>query len=447
RKMAECGLSPDHVETAGWDTPVEAGPFAVSFLHVTHSIPDPAMLLIETPAGRVLHTGDFKLDEAPLIGVPTNMARLRQIGDEGLLALVCDSTNIFEPGRAGGEGPLRAPLEQLVRETKGAVAATTFASNVARLKTLAETAQACDRSIVVAGRAMRRMIELSVETGAIDGFPSVVSEDIAKSMPAEHLFYLVTGSQGEGRAAVARIASETHPTVTLGPGDRVLFSSKTIPGNEEPIYRLYNQLSALGVDVIDSDDAPIHVSGHACHDEIKELHELVRPQLVVPMHGEHRHLVEHARLSHDWGERAALAPNGTMIDLRDGSRVGEVETGRAYLDGEVLVGALDGVIRQRLKIARSGHVSVSLAVDEEGELFADPMVTVLGGPIYAGGDAPLEEMIANRLDGALHGASRRERRSDDALVELAERVTRKVCNDNWGKKPVVTAHVIRLEAE
>ncbi len=448
RKLSECGYSDSVVNEASWDTPIEAGPFAVSFMHVTHSIPDPAMLLIETPAGKIVHTGDFKLDPSPILGQPTDMARLSALGDEGVLALMCDSTNIFDPGVAGGEQPLRAPLEKLIREAKGAVAATTFASNVARLKTLAETAQAAGRSVVVAGRAMSRMIQTALETGALDSFPTLVSDDMAGSIPAENLFYLITGSQGEGRAALARIANGTHPFISLREDDLVLFSSKTIPGNEKEVYRLYNLLSEKGVDVVDSDMEQIHVSGHACVEEIKAIHKALRPQTVVPLHGEHRHLVEHVRKATAWGApNAVLAPNGSIVDLTTARVTGNAETGRTYLDGETLVGALDGVIRSRLKMARGGHVLVSVCIDEVGDLFADPQVTCEGAPNDVGGDAPLDELISLRLDAAISSASKREKRNDDALQDLVRRVTRKVCSETWGKKPVVTAHITRLEAE
>ena len=448
RKMSECGYSDSVINEASWDTPIEAGPFTVSFMHVTHSIPDPAMLLIETPAGKIVHTGDFKLDPAPILGQATDMARLEALGDEGVLALMCDSTNIFDPGSAGGEQPLQAPLQKLIREAKGAVAATTFASNVARLKTLAESAQAAGRSVVVAGRAMSRMIQTALETGALDSFPTLVSDDMAGSIPADNLFYLITGSQGEGRAALARIANKTHPFISMREGDLVLFSSKTIPGNEKEVYRLYNLLSEQGVNVVDSDMEHIHVSGHACVEEIKTIHKALRPQTVVPLHGEHRHLVEHVRKATEWGApNAVLAPNGTMVDLTSARIVGSAETGRTYLDGETLVGALDGVIRARLKMARGGHVLVSVCIDEVGELFADPQVTCEGAPSDVGGDAPLDELISLRLDAAITSASKREKRNDDALEDLVRRVARKVCSETWGKKPVVTAHITRLEAE
>ncbi|MEM8752454.1 MAG: ribonuclease J [Pseudomonadota bacterium] len=449
RKMEEAGAPSKLVRTVGWDEPVEAGPFKVSFLPVTHSIPDPAMLLIETPAGRIVHTGDYKLDPAPTIGAPTDMERLARLGDEGVLALMSDSTNIFEPGEAGGEEPLRGPLERLIRGAEGAVAATTFASNVGRLKTLAEVAESCGRSVVVAGRAMRRMIETAIETQAIDGFPATVPDDRASDIPRENLFYLVTGSQGEGRAALARIAGGSHPTVNLTAGDLVLFSSKTIPGNEREVYRLYNLLSEQGIAVVDSDMEPIHVSGHGRRDEIERVYQALRPRFAVPLHGEHRHLVEHARLAESWGAAAVAAPNGSVVAL-DGNRphiVDHVEVGRTFLDGETLVGAMDGVIRSRLRMARQGLVAVSVVADEEGELFADPAVRVEGGPETGDWDAPLDEMIAEEVDRAVARASKKELRSDDKLEDLVARAVRRTCADAWGKKPVVSVLITRLEEE
>lgn len=449
RKMNEAGAPAQLVKTAEWDTPVEAGPFKVSFLPVTHSIPDPAMLLIETPAGRIIHTGDFKLDPDPIIGKPTDMDRLRQIGDEGVLAVMSDSTNIFEDGEAGGEQPLRANLERLISGAKGAVAATTFASNVGRLKTLAEAAEAAGRSVVVAGRAMSRMIETAVATGALKSFPPIVPDDRADGIAAENLFYLITGSQGEGRAALARIANGNHPTVSLTSGDLVLFSSKTIPGNEKEVYRLYNLLSENGVEVVDSTMEHIHVSGHGRRGEIAQIYEALRPQFAVPLHGEHRHLVEHAKLATGWGASSIVAPNGTMVAL-DGNAphvVDHVEVGRLFLDGETLIGAMDGVIRARLKMARQGHVSVSLVVDMDGELFADPAIHVEGGPEMPQGEIPLFELISDRIDAAMTSATKKELRSDQRLEELAQRVARKACNDTWGKKPVVTVLITRLDSD
>lgn len=448
RKMIDEGRSPKAVKICEWETPVKAGPFEVEFLRVTHSTLDPAALVIRTPKGVLLHTGDFKIDPDPVLGPPASMAAFERVGREGVLAMMCDSTNVFSEGSTGSEGALRPNLEAVIRGCPGVVAATSFASNVVRLKTLAEAAVACDRSVVVAGRAMKRMIEAAVETGVIDDFPGVIPEDRAKDIPAEHLLYLVTGSQGEGRAAVARIATGSHPFITMGPGDTMLFSSRTIPGNESEVYRLYNKLSERGVRVIDADMEDVHVSGHACRDELKRMYQAVKPQISLPMHGEHRHLVEHARSALEWGAAHALvAPNGSLVAL-DGNRpeiVDEIPSGRVYLDGETFVGAFDGVIRDRLRMARQGHAVIAIVVDEDGELIADPEVRMIGAP--KGGDAPLVDLVADAVDEAVERAGKREKRSDSALEEIAARAARKVCMDVWGKKPVTTVMVIRLEDE
>ncbi|MEM9141012.1 MAG: ribonuclease J, partial [Pseudomonadota bacterium] len=340
RKLAEADLDPGIVRTVGLEHRTDAGPFSVEFLPVTHSVPEASCLVLRTPAGNILHTGDFKLDPDPQMGPAIDMEQFEALGREGILALTCDSTNVFLEGRSASEAVLIPNIERVIGAAKGAVAATTFASNVARLRTLAIAAEKCGRSVVIAGRAMRRMIECAVETGVLTDFPPVLAEDAAKDVPSENLFYLVTGSQGEGRAAMARIAAGTHPSVTLKAGDTVLFSSKTIPGNEAGIYRLYNRLSENGISVIDADMEHIHASGHARRGDLEAVYKAVRPQIAVPLHGEHRHLVEHAKWAKRWGAAEALvAPNGTMMRL-SGNEPGAVEyvdPGRVYLDGHTPV--------------------------------------------------------------------------------------------------------------
>ena len=448
RKMQEEGRSPKAVKTVDFGQPVEVGPFTVEYLRITHSIPEAGSLAIRTPKGTVLHSGDFKLDSDPLLGPAANLAPFEALGREGVLAMACDSTNVFNEGTTGTEGSLRPHLERVIAECEGAVAATSFASNVVRLKTLAEAAVKAGRTVVVAGRAMRRMIETAVETGVLESFPPTVPDDRAKDIPDQHLFYLVTGSQGEHRAALARIAAGTHPTVALSEGDTVLFSARTIPGNEAEIYRLYNRLSEKGVRVIDADMAHIHVSGHAYRDEMRALYDAVKPQIALPMHGEHRHLVEHARSSTVWGAaHGVVAANGSVIglDLNAPEVVDSIETGRVYMDGDAFVGAYDGVIRERLKLARQGHCVLALVTDEDGELIADPEVRILGAPKDR--DDPLEDRVAAAVDDAMERATKKERRSDEALEQLAGRAARKVCLDRWGKKPVTTVIVTRLEDE
>ncbi len=451
RKLEETGIDPQILRPVSLGSPVQAGPFSVEFLPITHSVPEPSCLAIRTRAGTVVHTGDFKLDQTPTFGAPADMEPFRKLGEEGVLALACDSTNVFLPGKSASETTLIPDIKRLISEAKGAVAATTFASNVGRLKTLATAAHECGRSIVVAGRAMRRMIEIAVETGLLTDFPAVTREEDADAIAAENLFYLVTGSQGEGRAALARIAGGTHPTVTLKEGDTVLFSSKTIPGNEAGIYRLYNRLSENGITVIDGDMEHIHASGHARRDDLAEMYDAVKPRVAVPMHGEHRHLVEHAKWASRWGaDRALIAPNGTMVRL-DSSQPGPVEyidTGRIYLDGTTQIGAMDGVIRQRLKLARQGLVVASIVIDEEGFLIADPDVRCFGAP----GEreewtAPLNEMIAEAIDLAIEDAPRKTLRNDGGVEEVAGRAIRRLCGRLWGKRPVVSVIVTRLEEE
>lgn len=446
RKMVEEGRSPKQVKIVEFGDRVQAGPFSVEFIRQTHSTLECSALAIRTDRGTILHSGDFKLDEDPLVGPAANLAPFEALGREGVLAMTCDSTNIFTPGTTPSEGSLRPHIERVIAGCDGAVAATSFASNVVRLKVLAEAAVANDRAVVVAGRAMRRMIEAALETGALDSFPATVPDDRAADIPDRHVFYLVTGSQGEHRAALARIAAGTHPTVSLSDGDTVLFSSRTIPGNEAEIFRLYNRLSERGVRVVDADMELIHASGHAYRDELRALYAAVRPQIALPLHGEHRHLVEHARSARAWGAaHAVVAPNGSLVAL-DGnapSVVDTVETGRAYLDGAAYIGAFDGVVRDRLRLARQGHAIVALVVDEEGDLIADPEVRIVGGPDT---DAlPLSDLIADEVDRALERASRKERASDETLEQIAARAARKVCMDRWGKKPVTTVIVTRLE--
>ncbi len=446
RKFEEAGLSPKTVKTVKGGT-VKAGPFKVRFQPVTHSIPEAASLVIDTPSGRIVHTGDFKIDNAPQLGAPFDHDAFRRIGDEGVHAMVCDSTNVFLRGRGGSEADVLDPLGEIMREAKGAVAATTFASNVARVRSLAILARQADRSVVLVGRAMKRMVEISIETGLLTDFPEFLTEDQASDVPARHLLYLVTGSQGEGRAALARIASGAHPNVTLGKGDVVIFSSKTIPGNEVSVYRIYNMLAERGVRVFDEDDGRIHVSGHARREDLKVMYDALRPRIAVPMHGEHRHLVEHAAYAESNQVASIAAPNGTVVAI-GGDRpriIDSAETGKLYLDGTTLIGSADGVVRTRLKLARQGHVAVSLVVDEKGELLADPELKVTGGPeTSAGWPAPLEDLIYDAVDEAIEKAPRKQR-TDEGLEELAARAVRRVCSRWWGKKPTVSVLLSRLE--
>jgi ribonuclease J len=447
RKMEEQGQDPDMVQTASaWPEMVEAGPFRVGFLPVSHSIPESSALVIDTPDGRVIHTGDFKIDAAPVVGEPFDRELWAEVARPGVRALVCDSTNVFSghPGRS--ESTVGPEIERLVQEQAGLVVATTFASNIARVKTLAEAGQRAGRSVCLLGRAMRRMVEAAVTTGILTDFPSTVSPEEAREIPRENLMLIVTGSQGERRAASAQLARGKYLGLSLSEGDTFLFSSKTIPGNEREVIRIINAFSEMGVDVVDDSGGLYHVSGHANRPDLEAMHQMVRPQFLVPMHGEHRHLREHVKLGRATGLTGVLAPNGTCISLSGNAPevVEYVETGRVYLDGTVQIGAMDGVVRNRLRMALNGHVMVTLILDEEDEPLGEPWVEISGLPETGRSGAALAEVMEADLTQWINRAEDKTLTDDDRLDEGLRRIVRQTANDEIGRKPEVTIVVSRL---
>ncbi|UWR08329.1 ribonuclease J [Ruegeria sp. B32] len=448
RKMEDAGHPPEAVRTvSAWPEQIKAGPFTVGFLPVSHSIPESAALVIDTPAGRVVHTGDFKLDTNPVVGEPFDPDLWAEVAKPGVKALVCDSTNVFSshPGRSESEvGPA---ITQLVEDATGMVVATTFASNVARVKTLAEAGHRAGRSVVLLGRAMRRMIEAATETGILSDFPRVISAEEALDLPRQNLMLIVTGSQGERRAASAQLARGKYRGIELKDGDLFLFSSKTIPGNERGVIRIMNQLSEKGVDVVDDSAGLYHVSGHANRPDLEQMHALVDPQIVVPMHGEHRHLREHAKLAEAAGRAGVLAVNGTMLDLSGNAPevVDYVETGRTYLDGSVKIGALDGVVRDRIRMALNGHVTVTVILDEDDEPLGEPWCDTMGLPETGVSRAGLIEVLEEDLNQFLMRAEVKTLRDDDKLEEAMRRIVRQSAQIEIGKKPEVTVVISRMK--
>lgn len=447
RKMEEQGQSPDDVVTASaWPEQVTAGPFTVGFLPISHSIPESSSLVIDSPAGRVVHTADFKLDPAPVVGEPFDPELWGEVCKGGVKALVCDSTNatVGHPGRSESEiGPA---IEELIAGATGMVVATTFASNVARVKTLAEAASRAGRSVCLLGRAMRRMIEAAVTTGVLADFPKTVSPEEANNIPRENLMLLVTGSQGERRAASAQLARGKYLGLEVAEGDLFLFSSKTIPGNERGVLRIVNQLSEKGVDVVDDSSGTYHVSGHANRPDLAQMHQVVKPQMVIPMHGEHRHLRLHSQLAEEAGFASVVAVNGTMLDLTgDAPAVADyVETGRVYLDGSVKIGALDGIVRDRIRMALNGHVMVSIILDDEDEPIGEPWCEVMGLAETGTSNAALVEILEADLGQFLGRADAKTMRDDDKLDEAMRRITRQTAQNEIGKKPEVTVVISRV---
>lgn len=438
-KLLDAGLEkqcPMHVVPLGGH--IALGPFSVDFISITHSIPEPNALSISTPLGKVVHTGDWKLDPEPLVGASTDDARLRRLGDEGVLALVCDSTNALAQGHSGSEAKVRHSIGELIQGLEGRVAVTAFASNVARLDTIAKAARAAEREVCLVGRSMHRIIAAARASGYLKDFPALISEADAAEMPGRHVLYLVTGSQGEPRAALARIAQGQHPTVSLGSGDTVIFSSRIIPGNELAIFALHNQLASLGVEILTEQDHFVHVSGHPYRDELSEMYSWIRPKISVPVHGELRHLAEHARLARSLQvPEAVVLANGQMLRLAPGKPeiVDEVPSGRMCLDGRVLVPEGDGIGRQRRAMAFAGLIAVTLILDVKGRVRAEPAIFLEGIPDEVGG--PVRAAVLETL--RRHNPKKAD---EQALGEAVRRSARRAAQSVWDKKPVTRVEVV-----
>ncbi|MDF1871377.1 ribonuclease J [Vannielia sp.] len=447
RKMDEQGVDVNNMHAVGpWPEMVEAGPLSVSFLPVSHSIPESSGLVIDSPAGRVVHTGDFKLDGNPVVGEAFSPALWNEVAEPGVIALACDSTNIMVPHPGRSEATLPPAIAKFIKDSTGMVVATTFASNVARVKTLAEAGHAAGRSVCLLGRAMKRMVAVGVDTGVLEDFPHTVTPEEATGIPRENLLLIVTGSQGERRAASAQLARGKFLGLSMKEGDTFLFSSKTIPGNERGVLRIVNAFSEMGVDVVDDSSGLYHVSGHANRPDLEAMHDLMRPKMLIPMHGEHRMLRAHANVGEAKGIPSVVAVNGSMVDLT-GDRpeiVEHVETGRTYLDGSVKIGAMDGVVRDRIRVALNGQVFVTLIMDENDEPLGEPWAELVGLPETGRSRAPLVELIEAAADSFLGRAEDKVLTDDDKIEEGLRRVVRQVSVEEIGKKPEVKVVISRL---
>jgi ribonuclease J len=421
------------------------GPFDIEYCSVAHSIPESNALIIRTPAGTVVHTGDWKIDPTPILGPPTDEAKLRTAGDAGVLALVGDSTNAVRDGRSPSEQDVARTLAELIRSAPGRVAVTTFASNVARVRAVAEAAQAAEREVVVVGRAMERIAQVARETGYLDGVPEFRSVDIYGHLPNNHVVALCTGSQGEPRAALARIAEDQHPHVTLSKGDRVIFSSRTIPGNEKAVGRVINGLIDQGIEVITDRTHLVHVSGHPRRAELEDMLGWVRPQIVVAVHGEALHLAEHAALARRVGVPQVLAcANGDLLRLGpdNAGLIDEVPSGRLYKDGSLIVDAQTRTVNDRRRLGFAGIVSAAVAVTEKGELAADPEVKLTGIPEKDAEDRELSGLVYDAMLSAFESMPRARRRDPDSVEEALVRAARAAIAQAWQKKPICHVQVL-----
>ena len=426
---------------------IDVGPFNVEFIPVAHSIPESHALAIHTGVGTVLHTGDWKIDPTPLVGPPTDERRLRELGEAGVLALIGDSTNAVRDGRSPSETEVAKTIAALVKGASGRVAVTTFASNVARVKAVAAAAKAADREVVVVGRAMERVVQVARETGYLEGVQSFRGPDLYGHFPPDKVLALCTGSQGEPRAALARIANDDHPQVTLNKGDCVIFSSRTIPGNEKAVGAIVNGLVAQGVEVITDRTHLVHVSGHPRRDELRDIIAWTRPQILIPVHGEALHLSEHARLARAAGvPRVLVCRNGDLVKLGPGDPgiIEELPAGRLYKDGTILEDSKSRAVIERRRMGFAGCVFVAIAMTEQGELADDPEVDLVGIPEKNKLGDELDEIVFDVVVSTVEGLPRARRRDPDGVAESVRRAVRSVVNEQWGKKPLCLVHVLEV---
>lgn len=448
RKLGEAGLMGQvKLITVPLGGTLQLGPFGLQFIRVTHSVPEPQSIAIRTPYGTVLHTGDWKLDPDPLVGEPTDEAAFAELGREGVLAMVCDSTNALVEGHSGSEGEVRRNLTALIRQLKGRVAVTCFATNVARVESIALAAQAAGRKVALFGRSLRNAEAAARECGYMREVPPFIHEDDADDVPDDQLLIICTGSQGEQRSAMSKIAADTHPRISLGEGDTVIFSSRMIPGNERAILRMQDELARGGCRVMTADDHMVHVSGHPARDELKRLYSLVKPRFAVPVHGEWRHLQEHAALAREMGATPVLVEDGDVLRLGPLSGnatpdvVEGVPTGQLALDGERLLPLEGGVLGARRRMLFNGIVMASLAVDQSGRVLGNPVVSAPG--LFDMGDSEPAQ-IADELARAVSDMPPALKREDDTLRDAARTALRKAMGRRLRKRPSVEIHLLRV---
>ena len=422
----------------------KVGKFDIELCTMAHSIPEANALIIRTPCGNVLHTGDWKLDPTPILNDPTDEKKLRALGEEGCLALIGDSTNAVREGRSPSEAEVAKVIAELIKAAPGRVAVTTFASNAGRLRTVAEAARAAGRELIVVGRAMDRIVQIARETGYFEGLPEFRGIDSYASLPPKKVVALCTGSQGEPRAALARIAEDQHPDIKLARGDRVIYSARMIPGNEKAVGRVLNGLIEQGVEVITDRTHLVHVSGHPRREELEALISWVRPQILIPVHGEALHLTEHGKLAKRCGVKQVIqCRNGDLVRLSGDARIiDEVPAGRVYKDGALLVEADARTVADRRRLSFAGAVSVALALTEDGRLAADPEYDLIGIPERDRDGGFLHEAVHDAIVETFNSLPRGRRRDPDAVAEAVRRAVRGRLAERWGKKPMCHVHVL-----
>ncbi|MBV6632615.1 MAG: ribonuclease J [Alphaproteobacteria bacterium] len=448
RKLAEAGLLNDvELHDIGPAKGFDVGPFACEFVPVAHSIPEACALAIGTPVGKVLHTGDWKIDPDPVASYKTDEKRLRELGEEGILAMVCDSTNAGSDGFVGSEGELGPSFTKLFAGIKGRIAVTCFSSNASRMIAVAKAARANDREVALVGRSLWRIYEAARDLGYMDEIDPFIGPEEAAYLPPDKVAFLCTGSQGEPRAALNRMANDDHPHIVLERGDTVIFSSRAIPGNEKSIGKIKNKLIQMGVHIITPNDAMVHVSGHGSRGDLTQMYQWVRPQISVPVHGEHRNLIAHASLASECQVADVVVPeNGQVIRLgpKEIGLAGHVPHGVLAVDGNRVIEIADGPIRERQKLMHNGVVNVVVVIDDRGHLVADPQLNLIGLVEPIEEDEVEDELMAG-IEIAIADLSRARRQNDDEVAEACRLSIRRGVKRLLDKKPVITTNVIRVE--
>ena len=425
----------------------EIGPFKVEAVAVTHSIPEPVSLAITTPLGTVVHTGDWKMDPEPSLGPVIDEARFRAIGDAGVLALICDSTNALREGESPSERQVGESLRELIENARGRVAITTFSSNVGRIRSITEAARDAGRQVLVVGRSMKRAISVATELGYMEGLPEYLSEEDYGYIPRENVVMILTGSQGESRAALAKLARDEMRSLALSPGDTVIYSSRAIPGNEKSILDIKNRLIDRGIKIIGDEDALVHVSGHPRRSELRRMYSWVRPQILVPVHGEAAHLVAQGSLGAMEGiKQVAQVRDGDMLRLAPGKAeiIDEAPVGRIYKDGKLIGDEEEIGMVERRKLAYVGHVAVSVLLDREHKIIDEPDLVTFGVPEENAQGDLLEDILLDAAIEAIDSIPRVRRKDIEIVRESVRRAVRAAANEAWGKKPVVTVFVNRI---
>lgn len=424
----------------------KVGPFGVELISVAHSIPESNALAITTPHGLILHTGDWKIDPTPVIGAPTDTDRLAALGAEGVTAMVCDSTNALRDGRSPSELDVAQSLARIIGGAKRRVAVTIFASNVARLRAVADAARRAGRQLVVAGRAMHRMIDVAISTGYLPQNFKYLDQDQFSYLQPHEVVALCTGSQGEPRAAMARVAADEHPAIKLDRGDLVIFSSRTIPGNERAVGQIQNRLVDMGCELVTDNDALVHVTGHPRREELKEMYGWVKPRIAIPMHGEARHLAEHAKLARAAGVGEVVSVrNGDIVRLAPGAAeiIDEAPVGRLFRDGHLLVPSEDGPVRERRSLAFAGIVVVALPQSGRDGVVPEPEVMLDGVPTRDAEGRSMLDIVRDAVEGTISSIPRKRQQDTEMVREAVRRAVRAAVDHAWGKRPIVKVLLTR----